>query len=258
MDDSARGTAGRDGTAGAGGDAGTGAAPAGSGGRSRRATTAEDRTGGPAEDRIGGPAEADPAPPAVAARTGRASDADRRAVERKLGRAPGAAFDVVTRDAAGEPQVIRNAPFLHDGTPMPTLYWLVDPGLVRAVSRLEAAGGVRRAEREVDPAALRRAHAAYAAERDSAVPAGHRGPRPHGGVGGTRTGVKCLHCHLAWFLAGGDDPVGRWTAGRLGSGEGDAPRRGGAAAGGDRTSAGSGGAPPSRGGIPAPGGGAGP
>ncbi|MGH9028715.1 MAG: DUF501 domain-containing protein, partial [Acidimicrobiales bacterium] len=36
-----------------------------------------------------------------------------------------------------------------------------------------------------------------------------------GGVGGTRRGVKCLHAHLAWWLAGGDDPVGRWVAQRI-------------------------------------------
>ena len=35
--------------------------------------------------------------------------------------------------------------------------------------------------------------------------------QPSGGVGGTRTGIKCLHAHYAWFLAGGDDPVGRWV-----------------------------------------------
>jgi uncharacterized protein len=23
--------------------------------------------------------------------------------------------------------------------------------------------------------------------------------------------VKCLHAHYAFFLAGGDDPVGRWV-----------------------------------------------
>ncbi|HBA94425.1 MAG TPA: hypothetical protein DCZ35_01130, partial [Acidimicrobiaceae bacterium] len=28
-------------------------------------------------------------------------------------------------------------------------------------------------------------------------------------------GVKCLHAHYAWFLAGGDDPVGRWVHARL-------------------------------------------
>jgi exopolyphosphatase/guanosine-5'-triphosphate,3'-diphosphate pyrophosphatase len=27
--------------------------------------------------------------------------------------------------------------------------------------------------------------------------------------------VKCLHAHFAWHLAGGDDPVGRWVAGRM-------------------------------------------
>ena len=27
--------------------------------------------------------------------------------------------------------------------------------------------------------------------------------------------MKCLHAHLAWYLAGGDDPVGRWTAEQL-------------------------------------------
>ena len=54
-----------------------------------------------------------------------------------------------------------------------------------------------------------------AGERDAALPAGHRGPRPHGGVGGTRAGVKCLHAHYAYFLAGGGDPVGRWVAERL-------------------------------------------
>ena len=46
--------------------------------------------------------------------------------------------------------VIRNAPLLPDGTPMPTRYWLVDPELNREIGRLEAAGGVDRAEAEVD------------------------------------------------------------------------------------------------------------
>ena len=69
----------------------------------------------------------------------------------------------------------------------------------------------------VDPEALRAAHDAYAAERDAAIPADHAGPRPSGGVGGTRTGVKCLHAHYAHLLAGGDDPVGRWAAAQLAS-----------------------------------------
>ncbi len=49
----------------------------------------------------------------------------------------------------------------------------------------------------------------------------HQGPRPHGGVGGTRAGVKCLHAHYAYFLAGGDDPVGRWVEERLADATGE-------------------------------------
>lgn len=140
---------------------------------------------------------------------------DRTSVAAALGRPPRGRFEVVVRRSDGGPAVIRNAPLLEDGTPMPTRYWLVDPDLRESVSRLEGAGGVRAAEAAVDPEELARAHARYAEERDRALPPGHLGPRPSGGVGGTRRGVKCLHAHLAWHLAGGDDPVGRWVAGRL-------------------------------------------
>ncbi len=47
--------------------------------------------------------------------------------------------------------MIRNEPLTHDGTPMPTRYWLVDRALSVSVSRLESAGGVRAAEAAVDP-----------------------------------------------------------------------------------------------------------
>jgi hypothetical protein len=124
---------------------------------------------------------------------------------------PQSRFEVVVRRADGDPVVIRNAPLLDDGTPLPTRWWLVGEHECAAVARLESAGGVRAAEAEVDPEALAAAHRRYAAERDSALPRTHGGVRPSGGVGGTRRGVKCLHAHYAWFLAGGDDPVGRWV-----------------------------------------------
>lgn len=140
---------------------------------------------------------------------------DAEAVQRLLGRRPLAPFDVVVRRSDGAPMVIRNAPLLPDGRPMPTRYWLVDPELNREIGRMESAGGVDRAEREVDADELAAAHRRYAAERDAAIPDAHSGPRPYGGVGGTRTGVKCLHTHYANYLATGDDPVGRWVADRL-------------------------------------------
>jgi len=145
----------------------------------------------------------------------RATASDIAALTVLLGRTPRGEFDMVVRDDAGAPVVIRNAPLLDDGTPMPTRYWLVDPELVTAVSRLESSGGVRAAEAAVDAGDLARAHAEYAAERDAALPADHDGPRPHGGVAGTARGVKCLHAHYAWYLAGGDDPVGFWVAAQL-------------------------------------------
>lgn len=135
-----------------------------------------------------------------------------------LGRPPQGEFEVVVRDGAGDPVVIRNAPLLADGTPMPTRFWLVGTEQKRAVDRLEAAGGVRRAEAAVAAPDVAAAHAVYAAERDRELPAGWSGSRPSGGVAGTRKGVKCLHAHYAWFLAGGPDPVGRWVAGQLKAG----------------------------------------
>lgn len=140
---------------------------------------------------------------------------DRRRVRELLGREPQGRYEVVVRTRDGDPVVLRNDPILDDGTPMPTRYWLVGTDASLAVSRLEAAGGVRAAEAAVDPDLVADAHRRYAAERDAALPAGHQGPRPTGGVAGTRVGVKCLHAHYAWFLAGGDDPVGAWAAARL-------------------------------------------
>lgn len=136
---------------------------------------------------------------------------DRERVTELLGRHPQGHYEIVVRREDGWPVVLRNDPLLSTGRPMPTRYWLIDRELNRWIGQLESDGGVDRAEAEVDPDALVAAHRAYAAERDQAMPAGHEGPAPSGGVGGTRIGVKCLHAHYAHFLAGGDDPVGRWV-----------------------------------------------
>jgi hypothetical protein len=144
-----------------------------------------------------------------------ATPADVEMVTEQLGRAPLAEFDVVVRRADGHPVVIRNAPFLADGRPMPTRYWLVDTALVTSVARLESQGGVRAAETAIDAQELHAAHRDYEHERNGAIAPGTPGPRPSGGVGGTREGVKCLHAHYAYWLAGGRDPVGEWVGERL-------------------------------------------
>jgi uncharacterized protein len=138
--------------------------------------------------------------------------ADQVRVRELLGREPQGAYEIAVRRGDGSPVVLRNAPVLDDGTPMPTRYWLVGDHETLVVSRLESTGGVRQAEREIPVDDVADAHRRYALERDALIDPGHVGPRPSGGVAGTRTGVKCLHAHYAWFLAGGDDAVGRWVA----------------------------------------------
>ena len=143
---------------------------------------------------------------------------DRERVTELLGRPPMGPFTVVHRNKFGDPVVIENAPFLDDGTPMPTRYWLIGTNETYAVAVLEADGGVRRAEREIDDALISAAHERHQASRDARIPEDYDGPALSGGVGGTRRGVKCLHAHYACFLAGEDDPVGRWVHRELGFG----------------------------------------
>ncbi len=145
----------------------------------------------------------------------KASDQDIARVTELLGRRPQGDFEVVVRDNTGDPVVVKNDPLLFDGTPMPTRFWLVGSQPHLLVSRLESAGDIDLAESEVDPQELAQTHMMYAIERDSQIPSDHIGPRPHGGVAGTRTGVKCLHAHYAHWLAGGKDVVGDWVAKRL-------------------------------------------
>ena len=145
----------------------------------------------------------------------KASDLDIARVTELLGRKPQGDFEVVIRDKNDEPIVVKNEPLLFDGTPMPTRYWLVGPKEHMAVSRLESAGFIDLAESEVDAEELQLTHERYAAERDSAIPQDHTGPRPHGGVAGTRVGVKCLHAHYANWLVNKTDVVGQWVDRRL-------------------------------------------
>lgn len=143
------------------------------------------------------------------------SPEDLALVTELLGRPPQGRCEVAVRARDGGPVVIENAPNLDDGTPMPTLYWLVGRSEREAVSRLEAAGGVKEAAHCLDATEVSAAHERYAKERDARCSSAYE-HRPSGGVGGTRHGVKCLHAHLAWYLAGGEDPVGAWTAERTG------------------------------------------
>ncbi|MEO8424642.1 MAG: DUF501 domain-containing protein [Actinomycetota bacterium] len=135
------------------------------------------------------------------------------AVREQLGREPTTSFTVVARCTGGHPLVIRNAPRDAAGAPFPTTYWLTCPDAGKAVARVEADGWISRFnERErTDPRfaqALNDAHRSYAEDRARDLPEA----LDDGGVGGTRRGVKCLHAHYAFHLAGGVDPIGEWVA----------------------------------------------
>ncbi len=142
---------------------------------------------------------------------------DAAIVEAQIGRPPRSPVEVVARCPLGLPAVTAVPPFLDDGTPFPTRYWLTCPLAVKRLGRVEAEGGVHAAETMIaEEASFAEAYAAamtrYEAERDALVPADHTGPRPVGGVGGSQGGVKCLHAHYADHAAGNKNPVGEWVA----------------------------------------------
>jgi exopolyphosphatase / guanosine-5'-triphosphate,3'-diphosphate pyrophosphatase len=141
---------------------------------------------------------------------------DLRIVAEQLGRRPTVRFTVVARCPGGHPLVIRNAPVDERGDSFPTTFWLTCPDAVRAVSRLEADGWISRLNERLESdlgfaESVAQAHAEYARERARDDPSAEW----HGGVGGTRKGLKCLHAHYANHLAGGDDVVGAWVAGTV-------------------------------------------
>lgn len=144
---------------------------------------------------------------AVASSAGSPTSSDRETVAALLGREPFTDYRISVRGPDGRPVVLRNAPRDLRGRPFPTRDWLVDPALDDAVSRLEAAGGVRMLESDPEMAP----HIAAAHERHAAL---HDGYRVAGA--GDPAHVKCLHAHLAFALGEGGNPVGDWIIERAG------------------------------------------
>jgi len=145
---------------------------------------------------------------------------DSKTVERQLGRPVRGKALVASRCPHGVVEVIASPPMLSDGTPFPTLFWLTCPLLHREVSSLES-GDFREVLRRKMmhesgfKAALRDAEKGYVKEREEwARKLGELDKvqeyfKDRDGIGGTRAGgIKCLHAHLAHYLAKGRNPVG--------------------------------------------------
>ena len=130
---------------------------------------------------------------------------DRETVALQLGREP-APFRVAARCPAGSPSVIEN----ERRRDMPTTFWITCPSLQAAISRVEAAGGVRASQEEIGAEKVNATHAEHLTRYGVRV----------GGVGGsegeTVGRVKCLHAFAALHLAGAlPNPVAEWTLARL-------------------------------------------
>jgi hypothetical protein len=125
---------------------------------------------------------------------------DLTAVLRQLDRTP-RPFRVAARCPFGLPSIIENERTRN----MPTSFWVTCPSLDRAIARVESAGGVRAAQKEVGEETVEEIHAHHLARYGTRV-------------GGVREGghVKCLHAFTALHLAGAIlNPVAEWTLGRL-------------------------------------------
>jgi len=138
---------------------------------------------------------------------------DQAALRFQLGREPRGRWRVVARCTHGAPVVVATSPVLEGGEPFPTLFWLTCPTLSAIVSAMESEGATdawseRLAGDPVLAGRMRAADARYRqmrrAEADGADPchdvgiAGQRDPLK----------TKCLHAHVAAYLAGVADPIG--------------------------------------------------
>ncbi|MFK7789384.1 MAG: DUF501 domain-containing protein [Phycisphaeraceae bacterium] len=166
----------------------------------------------------------------------RYSESDQQYVTSCLGRTPQGVVGVAARRPTGEPAVIINLPLLpHVETwqPFPTLYWLVDPNLTKAISDIERKGGVRKIQQIIaDDPALEAEHrednAFYAKarwavlndkEKQAAKELGMDHMLEQSGIGGVANhdGIKCLHAQYAFHLARqGGSTVGKLMQERYG------------------------------------------
>lgn len=137
---------------------------------------------------------------------------DRSIVAAQIGREPRAFSHVATRCPFGYPAVTEQKPYDEDGKPFPTGFYLTCPGLVAAVARLEAAGGVERWSERVGKSrrlrwSLWRANRKQRRLRRVASQSTARmldgGASLDSGIAGSRNSrkLKCLHAHVAFGLA---------------------------------------------------------
>jgi hypothetical protein len=140
-----------------------------------------------------------------------ATERDREAIERQLGRPPRALAGVAARCVRGGPSVIAQRPYGERGEPFPTTFWLSCRVLVRAVGELESSGGIAALEADLAarPGLRRSRRLADARVAGLRARLDDGGARADGGAalttsldgGAPSAPLKCLHAHAAAALA---------------------------------------------------------
>lgn len=162
--------------------------------------------------------------------------ADREFLERRMGALRYVPVAVPARTLGGQPVVVfsffgvepghgRGRSIRGKRVWTPTLFWLVDEYLHSGVARLESAGGVQRMQSRIeDESASKEEFLAGQGAYRSLVLNAFREHLPEvdperyltsvQGIGGVSepAAVKCLHAHLAHFIAKGRGVVGKWVA----------------------------------------------
>ncbi len=152
----------------------------------------------------------------------RVSDKDLEFITFQLGKAVNNVYRVSKYCSYGVPVVVRSFP-IKDGKPFPTLHYLTCPHLVKEVSKLEEKGLIKDFEKKLlsDEQfyfSMVEAHKKVIEIRLSLletnktkIPERWVEVLRNVGTGGIRDfkTVKCLHLHLADYLAGIENPVGK-------------------------------------------------
>jgi hypothetical protein len=153
-------------------------------------------------------------------------------IESQLNRKIYNVMDISKRCCYGYPQVIKSYP-LKAGVPFPTLYWLTCPYLIKVVSDMESEGKISELQNIISKdenlkSEFVEAHKSEIKERFRIaeneilkLPEVMIQKMKNTGIGGIKNfeTVKCLHLHLASFLGGTKNPVGRIVWGKISSKE---------------------------------------
>ncbi len=157
---------------------------------------------------------------------------ERQIIDWQLGRSPNNLLDVQSHCPWGYPAILLVKPY-YKGQVSPNIYWLSCPYLVKKVDMLEDSGMIGEFTLKLEDGKYKKSmentHQSYAKQRalmlskQEIKEAATISPDivemlKNSGVGGIRekSGIKCLHLHLADFLVRGENPVGKEVWQKLG------------------------------------------